>query len=104
MDIGKIFSHRHRSKSKKGDTARLAAELAPLEERRSNLQHASLQDHPAEFSGIVIENADLHPGRDILESSGAKTFLGMEPVVLVILAVVLAFIAFIAWQISLMPV
>ena len=34
---------------------------------------------------------------------GEKTFLGMEPVALVILGFMLCFIAFIAWQISLMP-
>ena len=38
-----------------------------------------------------------------MEGGDEKTFLGMEPVVLVILGVMLAFIAFIAWQISLMP-
>jgi hypothetical protein len=38
-----------------------------------------------------------------MESGDEKTFLGIEPVVLVIVGVMLAFIAFIAWQISQMP-
>ena len=39
-----------------------------------------------------------------MEGGDEKTYLGMEPVVLVILGIMLVFIAFIAWQISLMPV
>jgi hypothetical protein len=38
-----------------------------------------------------------------MEGSDEKTYLGMEPVVIVILGVMLLFIAFIAWQITLMP-
>jgi hypothetical protein len=38
-----------------------------------------------------------------MEGGDEKTFFGMEPVVLVILGVMLVFIAFIAWQISLLP-
>ena len=32
-----------------------------------------------------------------------KQFLGLEPVVLVVLIIMLSFIAFIVWQISLLP-
>ncbi|MBA3572770.1 MAG: hypothetical protein H0W34_12560 [Pyrinomonadaceae bacterium] len=44
-----------------------------------------------------------HVPRDMMEGGNEKGFLGMEPVVLVILGVMLTFIAFIAWQISQMP-
>jgi hypothetical protein len=40
----------------------------------------------------------------MMESSGTKGLFGMEPVVLVILGLMLCFIAFIAWQVSQMPV
>ncbi len=39
-----------------------------------------------------------------MEGGDDKTYLGMEPVVLVILGIMLIFIAFIAGQIALMPV
>jgi hypothetical protein len=38
-----------------------------------------------------------------METQEKKQFLKIEPVVLVVLILVLCFIAFIAWQISLMP-
>ena len=104
--------NRHsRGKRKKGDTAQLAARLAPLEE----LDHksAAKQLGPGaqgealadpHSGAIVVDNDSLNLPKDIMEgSSGGGTFLGMEPVVLVILGVMLAFIAFIAWQISQMP-
>lgn len=98
-------------KRKKGDTARLAALLAPLEEMH---KQAAVSPQPstavqiptaaAVFEEIIVDNANLQMPVDIMEGSDAKTFLGMEPVVLVILGVMLVFIGFIAWQISLMPV
>ncbi len=113
MDIGKLISHRHsRRKGKKGDTARLAAQLAPLEEqdkqaavKQSVTTDAVVTQGPAvaEFSGIIVDNTNLHVPQDILEGGGEKTYMGMEPVVLVILGVMLLFIAFVAWQISQMP-
>ena len=106
MDLKKA-----RKKRKKGDTAQLAARLAPLEERdkragspqlESAHGTASAQADP-DFGAIVVDNDDMRVRKDIMEGGYEKTFLGMEPVVLVILGVMLAFIAFIAWQISLMP-
>ena len=98
-------------KRKKGDTARLAALLAPLEELHKD---AAIAQQPsassavptaaAVFEEIIVDSADLQMPVDIMEGSNGKTFLGMEPVVLVILGVMLLFIAFITWQISLMPV
>ena len=101
-----------RRKRKKGDTAELAAQLAPLEEldkssaakqlgTSSHIDDPQLDPH---YGAIVVDNTDLHVPKDIMEGGNEKTFLGMEPVVLVILGVMLIFIAFIAWQISLMPV
>lgn len=106
----KLHMHTGR-KRKKGDTARLAALLAPLEELHKQAvvsqtpsAAARIPTAAAVFEEIIVDNANLQMPVDIMEGSDAKTFLGMEPVVLVILGVMLVFIAFIAWQISLMPV
>ena len=103
--------HRSKRKRKKGDTAQLAAQLAPLEEfdKTSAAKQlgvvSPIPDTSSEslFSAIVVDNDSLQVPKDILESGDEKTYLGMEPVVIVILGVMLLFIAFIAWQITLMP-
>ena len=114
MDIKKRFSlhRRSRGKGKKGDTAQLAAQLAPLEEQDKRTAAQQIGSGPTSSNGqanrdsgaIVVDNDNLNFPKDIMEGGDERTFLGMEPVVLVILCVMLAFIAFIAWQISLMPV
>lgn len=103
--------HRRR---KKGDTAQLAAQLAPLEEQ--NAQAAKRQGangHGAgqngrliqEHGALIIDTENLHVLRGMGEGSdaGKRHFLGIEPIILVILIAMLIFIAFIAWQISRMP-
>jgi len=111
MDIKRTLHIRSRRKHKKGDTAQLAAQLAPLEERD---RHAAIHQLAGEqglsksqgepgFSAIVVDNDNLHVPQDIMEGGDEKTYLGMELVVLVILGIILVFIAFIAWQVSLMP-
>lgn len=112
MVMKKKFSLHGRSlKHKKGDTAELAKQLAPLEEqdKRNAAKQISVSPHLGDpqadphHGAIVVENDSLHAPKDLMESGGEKTFLGIEPVVLVIVGVMLAFIAFIAWQISQMP-
>ena len=112
MDLRKLALHRSsRRKARKGDVAQLAAQLAPLEERAKSaavkqvgVDSASGNAQAVQDSGAIIVDKDLsHVPRDMMEEGGEKTFLGMEPVVLVILAVMLTFIAFIAWQITQMP-
>jgi hypothetical protein len=98
-------------KRKKTDTAKLAARLAPLEELdqgRAAIQLGSkpgiTDGHPNNQNGaIVVDNESLNLPKDLTEESGEGTFFGIEPVVLVIFGVMLAFIAFIAWKISQMP-
>jgi hypothetical protein len=112
MDMKRSLSNRlHIDPRKKGETAQLAAQLAPLEEQ--NKQAAAQQSKkPSSITGgasqeigaIVIDNTSAVLSADVAEGRTGKTFLGMEPVVVVILCFMLAFIAFIAWQISLMPV
>ena len=106
----KFSLHGRSRKRKKGDTTELAKQLAPLEEqdKRNAAKQISVgppgdpQEDP-HYGAIVIENDSLHAPKDLMESGDEKTFLGIEPVVLVIVGVMLAFIAFIAWQISQMP-
>lgn len=112
MDMKKPPSRAHsrKHKRKKGDTQQLAAQLAPLEEQDkpaaesqvgSQLEATNAQ--PRDYGAIVVDNDNLHFPKDIVEGGEEKLFLGMERVVLVVLIIMLGFIAFIAWQISLMP-
>ncbi|HJR09252.1 MAG TPA: hypothetical protein VJ842_18480 [Pyrinomonadaceae bacterium] len=107
------FPHRirYKGKGKKGDTAQLAAQLAPLEEQDIRVAQQQggngsaakngglIQDHGA----LIVDTEHLNIAKGIGEDED-KHFLGIEPVVLVILIAMLAFTAFIAWQISEMPV
>jgi hypothetical protein len=105
MDMNEIFSHRFHRRKKKGDTAQLAAQLAPLEEQsgRAETEQLGIAGASHEPGAIVVDNAPGNLSKDIMEGGYERTLLGMEPVVLVILGVMLVFIAFIAWQISQMP-
>ena len=97
-----------RRKRQKRDTRELAARLAPLEEQRPAdapgvsppSDRAELATHPK--GAIVVGNHKLNLPRDLIEGDARKGFLVLEPVVLVIVGLMLAFIAFIAWRISLM--
>jgi hypothetical protein len=112
MDMKENFSRRlHLGKRKKGDTAQLAAKLAPLEEQNKGASDHQMRTHSLtegganqEVGAIVIENRPGTLGKDITDETSAETFLGMEPVVLVIMGGMILFIIFVAWQISLMPV
>ena len=98
---------RHGTRRKKGDTAQLAAQLAPLEELTKSKEqgdgitsfHAPVAHQEA---GAIIVGAK-GSGDEMDERRKDKAPLGLEPVVVVILGLMLAFIAFIAWQISQMP-
>jgi hypothetical protein len=103
------LGHRRRT-HKKGATAQLAAQLAPLEEldkksaaRQLGGSAASASTTDSGFSAIVVDNNNLQVPKEILEEGSENTYMGMEPVVMVILAFMIVFIAFITWQISLMP-
>lgn len=111
MDIKKFRQTQLLGRGKKGDTARLTSQLAPLEEQ--DQQAATKQDEMGatltggahqETGAIVVENRDPNFSTDIAEKPKQERLIEIEPLVLVILLSMLAFIAFIAWQISLMPV
>ena len=98
-------------KRRKGDAGQIAARLAPLEEQDKPAAeqqigdaYCSVSEHAdPHFGAIVVDNESLNVPTDIIGTQGEKHFLGMEPVVLVVLVLMLTFIAFITWQISLMP-
>ena len=85
----------HRVDRKKG-RRESAAQLAPLEEQART---GTVQ----EVGAIIVDNGNLNLSNDVAEGRHGKQILGMEPVAIVILVFMLCFIAFIAWQISLMP-
>jgi hypothetical protein len=99
MDMNKSFRYlmEHRVDRKKA-RRESAAQLAPLEEQHK-IAGASVQQ-----AGAIIVDSDHHNlSNDVAEGRHGKQILGMEPVAVVILIFMLCFIAFIAWQISLMP-
>ncbi len=102
--------HPLRRRRKKGDTAQLAAQLAPLEEQDARAARAQGANGRSQNGvGLVQERGALVVNTDHLNlpseltESGKGRFWEIEPVVLVIVGAMLLFIIFIAWQISLMP-
>ena len=95
----------HRFHKHRGDSGDLAAQLAPLEElseppeARTNGSQLVAQEN-----GAIVVGADQPElAKEIAGAEGRNGALGVEPVVIVIIGLLLAFIAFIAWQISRMP-
>lgn len=105
--ISYLLSHRFRRWS--ADTRELAERLAPLEEldpaeskkpaARVNKSQVVAQE---EGAIIVGRNKPALPD-DAIDRSDRNGIFGLEPVVIVIVGLLLAFIVFIAWQISRMP-
>lgn len=103
--------HSRVKKRRKGDTDQLAAQLAPLEEQdKPAAEHQIGSHHNAvngqadlNYGAIIVDNENLKVPTDIMEAQEEKRLFGVEPVVLVVLFLMLGFIAFITWQISLMP-
>ena len=94
----------HRLKRRKRDTRELAAQLAPLEELRPEVNAGRVPGDSAEVvsqknGAIVVGNQRLHLSKGAVEVETQKR-RRVEPVVLVIIALMLAFIIFIAWQVS----
>ena len=81
-----------------------AGRLAPLEETEA-FKDSQQKDstHPADDT-IRVDGGSVRMPNGLVEDEreGASIFR-LEPVALVLLLVMVAFIAFIAWQISLMP-
>jgi hypothetical protein len=95
--------HRHgRDSDKQRDEA---ARLTPLEETKAFEDSPQKDGRPGGADDTIRVDSKSVPMPEHLvedEREGANIFR-LEPVVLFLLAIMIAFIAFIAWQISLMP-
>lgn len=105
--ISYLLSHRFRRR--RGDVRKLAERLAPLEElapAESKKPAARVDNYQVvaqEEGAIVVGRNKPALPEDATERSDRNRIFGLEPVVIVIVGLLLAFIAFIAWQISRMP-
>lgn len=100
----KAFSKRltHRLRRRAGDTHEVAARLAPPEELARS--HQSKSPVTAQENGaIIVGGEDSNLAKEVIEIERRKKLLGLDPVVIVIVGLLLAFIAFLAWQVSQMP-
>jgi hypothetical protein len=81
-----------------------AERLTPLEEtdafKRSSQRHG---DHDADDTIRVDSTSVQMPDHLVDDEREGASIFRLEPAAVVILAIMLAFIAFIAWQITLMP-
>ena len=102
-ELSKFVAHRLRRRS--GDTRELAAQLAPLEELgESGEAHNNASQLVAQENGIIVVGAEqTELAKEVVAAEERNGALGLEPVVIVIVGLILAFIVFIAWQISRMP-
>lgn len=88
------------------DHAGMAERLKPLEETGEFKESPQTDESPgAADDTIRVDNKSVPMPEHLVEDEreGASIFR-LEPVVLFILVAMLAFIAFVAWQISRMPV
>lgn len=105
--VSHLLSHRVRRQS--GDTRELAERLAPLEELlppesrkpATPVDDAHVVDQ--EQGAIVVGRNKPTLPEDMVGRSDNHGVFGLEPVVIVIVGMLLAFIVFIAWLISRMP-
>ena len=80
-----------------------AERLRPLEETR-RFKDSPQGDGKRGADTIRVDNASVRmPEQFVEEDREGGAIFRLEPVVLFIIAVMLAFIAFVAWQITLMP-
>ena len=90
----------------RGDSRELAAQLAPLEELRESSEPAEINGSQvvAQENGAIVVGAEQpQVAKEVVEAKDRNGALGLEPVVIVIVGLMLAFIMFIAWHISQMP-
>jgi hypothetical protein len=86
------------------DEAEVAARLAPLEETEAFRESPRQETAHVPDDTIRVDSKSVQMPESFAddEREGASIFR-LEPVALAILVAMLAFIAFVAWQISLMP-
>ena len=93
-----------RQARKRGDASEIAAQLAPLEEQNRDAARKQIGKVTNQVGGaIVIDKNDLQLPKGVNETAEENRPLGIDPVVIVVVLLLLAYIAFIAWRVSLMP-
>ena len=81
-----------------------AQRLAPLEETEAFRDSQQKDSEHAADDTIRVDSASVRMPENLVEDEREGTnIFRLEPVALLLLVVMLAFIAFVAWQISLMP-
>ena len=96
----------HPVRPRSGDTRDLAAQLAPLEELRDSNETGRTNGSQlvAQENGAIVVGADQPElAQEVVAADERNSGSFLEPVVIVIVGLMLAFIVFIAWQISQMP-
>ena len=93
--------HKHGRDSERGQEA---ARLTPLEETEAFRKSQQADGEHAPDDTIHVDSSSVRVPENLVDEDreGANIFR-LEPVVLFILVAMLAFIAFIAWQVTLMP-
>ena len=84
----------------------LAERLTPLEETPAFRKSDQSDGHRGGAKDTIrVDNSSVKlPEKFLEDERGASETFRLHPVVITIVALMLAFIAFIAWQITLMPV
>ena len=93
-------SHHHEH-----DEPDLAERLKPLEETEEFKESPQVEGRPRPGDDTIrVDSTTVHLPENLIddEREGSSIFR-LEPVVLFVLVFMLAFIAFIAWQVTLMP-
>lgn len=87
-----------------GQEAEAAERLAPLEETDAFKESTQTDSKHAADDTIRVDSTSVQmPESFVDEDREGASIFRLEPVALFILVAMLAFIAFVAWQISLMP-
>lgn len=95
----RVWEHSHYGRKRGEEAAELAAQLAPPEE----VEGRAGAERRNNGGAIKVDTSSIKITQEFIErEKRERRIMGLEPVVVVILVVVLSFIAFIAWQISLM--
>jgi hypothetical protein len=89
--------HKHYTGHEEGDAAELSERLAPPEEQDAK----AVQPFPTDDT-IILDTGKLKISRTLLDEETGRLF-HFEPVIVVILFLALAYIAFIAYLIHQMP-
>lgn len=102
MKRKKKHANRHYIAGRHEDAATLAARLAPPEETG---QFAAPAQSVAQNNGgsIVVDTGALNLSEGFVKPAEPGQLFGVDKVVFVIVALLLVFIAFIAWRITKMP-